>query len=292
MSRKEETGASFGNAWAYRTLIKLLAVVDLRVIYVFMYVFVIPPTLLFSPGARIAFDFYHSRRRNGIIKSVWLTYRNHCLFGETVIDKFAMFGGKQFKIVFCGKDVYDSLESKASSFLQLSAHIGCGEILGYSLKTKKKCNILAYGGENESFMQYRQAKFNNSNMMMIPVGAGENHSDIIVKALENGEVICTFADRYINKMKIIESSLFGNAVNFSRGAFSLASTRGLDVVMVTAMKDKYNAYKAFFTLIPYDKTQNKKEQIKQLADGYSKEIERLVNMYPLQWYNYFDLWKY
>ena len=35
----------------------------------------------------------------------------------------------------------------------------------------------------------------------------------------------------------------------------------------------------------------RQEQINQIASGYVKELERVVRLYPTQWYNYFDFWK-
>ena len=70
----------------------------------------------------------------------------------------------------------------------------------------------------------------------------------------------------------------------------MAVTRGIDVVVVNAMKEKDGSYKVFFTPLTYDKTLSASQQRQQLADAYTAEIERLLEMYPLQWFNYFDLW--
>ena len=48
----------FGNAWMHRTLIALLKKVDIRYVYGFMEVFIIPVAMLFSPGARFAYQYF------------------------------------------------------------------------------------------------------------------------------------------------------------------------------------------------------------------------------------------
>ena len=53
---KRQEGITYGNAWMHKTLISLLKVVDRRVFYVFMYVFVIPVTLVLSNGSRLTFS--------------------------------------------------------------------------------------------------------------------------------------------------------------------------------------------------------------------------------------------
>jgi predicted LPLAT superfamily acyltransferase len=56
------------------------------------------------------------------------------------------------------------------------------------------------------------------------------------------------------------------------------------------MKESSKKYKIYVTPLSYDKQAPRKEQICQLAKGYTEELERIVKLYPTQWYNYFDFW--
>lgn len=287
---KRHDGASYGNGWMHRTLIGVLRHVDIRAVYVFMYVFVVPVTLLVSRGARLTYSYYRSRRSYGALKSVWATYRNHCLFGQTVVDKFAMYAGRRFTLETEGEEEYRRMLERSEPLVNFNAHIGSSEITGYSFPVPKPCNILVYGGEKESLMEYRETSFGNMNMKMIPVGAGDSHSDDIARALDNGEILAVFPDRYMNKKKVIISTLHGHEVYIARGPVSMAVTRGLDVVMVVSVKKDARTYVARFIPLAYDKTQPKAVQRQQLADAYTGEIEKVLDRYPLQWFNYFNLW--
>lgn len=282
---------TYGNAWLYATLIRLLKAVGVKALYVFAAVCVVPATLLFSRGARIAFSYYRKRRKLGRRKAWAATYRNHCLFAETVIDKFAVYAGKQFKFEYEGLDMYNAMQRRREPFLQLGAHIGCSEILGYALERTKPYNVLVDGAEKPALMRYRREAFARTNIRMIPVGDGGGSAEKIADAFERGEIVGAFADRYMNPGKIVTSRLHGCEVRLAKGSFSLAVTRGIDVVMVSAMKERGGSYKAFFTPLPYDRTLPAKRQRQQLADAYTAEMERLLDSYPLQWFNYFDLWK-
>lgn len=284
-------GRSYGNAWLYATLISWLRVVDVKVFYVFASICVVPITLLISRGARITFDYYHKRKRFGWLKSVRYTYRNHCIFSQTVIDKFAMYAGRKFKFDYEGLDGYNEMQRKEEAILQLSAHIGCSEILGYTLQRQKPYNVLVDGAEQEALMTYRSKAFANTNIRMIPVGTGSGSSEKIEEALEKGEMIGVFADRYVDPKKTITSQIYKNKAKLAKGPLSLAVARGIDVVMVNAMKECDGSYRAFFTPLHYDKTLPHKQQRQQIADGYTAEIERLLDKYPEQWFNYFDLWE-
>ena len=140
-------------------------------------------------------------------------------------------------------------------------------------------------------MSYRKASFGDMNIKMIPVGVGASHSEEMVDALSRGEILSAFADRLMNINKVVISKIHGSEVTLAKGPFSLATTRGIDVIMASAMKEKDGSYTAYFTPLPYDKTLSKTEQRQQLADAYTAEIERLLEKYPLQWFNYSDLWK-
>lgn len=288
---KGAKGITFGSAWMYRTLIFLLKVIPIRVFYAFMTICVIPITMVFSPGARLTIRYFRERRGYSKWQSLQATYKNHCLFGQTVIDKFAMYAGHQFTIHYHGLECYQQLLDSPDAFIQLSAHIGCSEILGYSLHVNKQCNVLVYGGEKQSLMSYRRASFGHSNIRMIPVGTEDSHSEDIVEALDRGEIVSAFADRFMNPNKLVVSTIHGCEVNLAKGPFSLATTRGIDVIMASAMKEKDGSYSAWFTPLPYDRSLSKSEQRQQIANAYTAEIERMLEMYPLQWFNYSNLWK-
>ena len=287
---KGTKGITFGSAWMFKALISMLKTINIKVLYAFMAICVIPVTLVFSSGARLTFRYFHQRRGYGWWKSLSATYKNHCLFGQTVIDKFAMYAGHKFQIAYQGLESYQKLLELPDAFIQLSAHIGCSEILGYSLHVDKPCNVLVYGGEKASLMGYRKASFGDMNIRMIPVGMENTNSDAIVEALDRGEILSAFADRMMNINKVVVSTLHGSKVNLAKGPFSLATTRGIEVIMASTMKEKDGSYTAYFTPLPYDKTLSKSEQRQQLADAYTAEIERLLDMYPYQWFNYSDLW--
>lgn len=290
LGAKRKEGTTYGNARMFSMLISLLKHVNIKVMYCFMSVCVIPVTLVLSPGARIAYRYFRQKRGYGRWKSLKATYQNHCIFGQTVIDKFAMYAGRKLQITYHGDDILKEMMSRPEPMLMLNAHIGCSEIVGYSLHLVKPCNILVYGGEKQSLMSYRQASFGDMNMKMIPVGIETSHSEEIVEALDNGEAVSAFVDRVMNKHKVVISTIHGHQVNLAKGPLSLATTRGLDVLMVSAMKEKDGSYTAYMTPLYYDKSLPRGEQRQQLADAYTAEIERLLDAYPLQWFNYSDIW--
>ena len=282
---------TFGNVWMHRTLIKLLRRVDIRYVYRFMAVCVIPVAMVFSPGSRIAYQYFRKRRGQGCWQALLSTYRNHCLFGQTVIDKFAMYAGHHFEVHSTGHEYFYAHVREDQPVMLLNAHVGCSEMVGYNLSQTKPCNVLVYGGEKQEVMEYRKKQFADMGIKMIPVGTDGVDIMEIVDCLDRGEALSVFADRFMNPKKVVHSTIHGFKVKLSKAPFSLAVNRGIDVYLLSAMKQSDGSYVGRVTYLDYDKTLPHREQRQQLADLYTAEIEKVLKDYPLQWFNYFDIWE-
>ena len=284
-------GTTYGNGWMHRWLIRMLRVMDVRILYAFVAVFVIPVCLILNPSRRTAYYYFRHRRKYGRLKSAWKTYTNHCIFGTVVIDRFAMYAGKKFKIDAVGKERFDELTQQPDGFLMFSSHIGNYEIAGYTFYTESKSiNALVFDGEKASVMSGREKMFSDKNIFMIPIKSDMSHLFLIDKALHDGEIVSMPADRINGSPKYIELDFLGAKAKFSQGAFSVATMRGLAVLAVNVMKTSLTGYTAYVTELEYDKSASRKEQISQLSKAYVRELERILDMYPAQWYNFFDFW--
>jgi len=288
---KKWAGTTYGNEWMHKWLIRMLRYIDNRILYVFVAIFVIPVCLLVNPSCGIIYRYFRKRHAYGKLKSAWKTYVNHCLFGQVVIDKFAMYAGKTFKVEIVGYEHFQKLAYKDEGFVQLSSHVGNYEIAGYTLKAeKKKFNALVFFGEKASVMRNRTKLFAGTNINMIAVRPDMGHLFEIDEALTNGETVSMPADRIFGSQKKITANFLGADADFPYGPFSVATMRGLDVITVHVMKLCWNRYKIIVTPLVYDKTVSRKDQIVELNRAYVNELERIVSLYPTQWYNYFEFW--
>ena len=291
MAEQNWAGTTYGNNWMHKWLIRLLRFIDTRILYLFVTIFIIPVYLILNPSRGIAYRFFRKRMGYGRLKSAWKTYVNHCLFGQVVVDKFAMYAGKKFKVEIEGYENFARLAAKKEGFVQLSAHIGNYEIAGYTLVCEnKRINALVYAGEKESVMRNRDKMFADTNISMIAISPDMSHLFEIDKALEEGEIVSMPADRISGSPKFIEHDFLGTKARFPLGPFSVATIRSLDALAINVMKTSLTSYKIYVTPLPYDKTTSRQEQIKQLSGAYVAELEKRVRQYPTQWYNYFEFW--
>lgn len=291
MAEKEWTGNTFGTGFMHRSLIGMLKHTGVRIWYAFSAIFIIPFCLIFSPGAKTAWHYFRRRQKYGRWKSLLMTYVNHVLFAQVVIDKFAMYAGKKMKLKVENYDIFKQLAAKDEGFVMLSAHIGCYEMAGYELVSDRKpFNALVFAGEKASVMQGRNKLFTGNNIKMIPLTSDMSYLFKIDQALAGGEIVSIPADRVFGSAKTIKVELLGADAELPWGPFSVPAMRGLEVIAVNVMKTSVKGYTAYVTRLDYDKDASRKQQVQQLADNYAKELERMINLYPAQWYNYFEFW--
>ena len=292
MSQNEWQGSTYGNGWMHKCLIRSLRYIDVRFLYVFSAIFVIPVCLVLNKSRKTAYYYFRKILGNGRVKSVWLTYVNHCRFAEVVIDKFAMYAGKKFDVEVVGMEHFNRLASQQEGFLHLSSHIGNYEIAGYTLVSDNKViNAVVYAHEKASVMENRNNMFVKTNIRMITLKSDMSHLFEIDQALCNGDIVSFPTDRFMGQAKCVECDFLGKPAKFPQGPFSVATMRGLDVLGVNVMKRGWKGYTIYVTPLQYDKTAPRREQIKQLSDSYVKELEKRVRQYPTQWYNFFEFWK-
>lgn len=291
MAEREWEGATYGNGWMHRNLIRILRFMDVRILYLFSDIFIVPFCMVFSRSGKISWSFYRRRLGNGPLRSLWLAYRNHCVFSQVVIDKFAMYAGKKFDVSFDGGEHFTRLEGREEGFVQLSSHIGNYEIAGYTLKSERKgIHAIVYSFEKESVMKSRNSMFVRTNVSMIALKEDMSHLFEIDEALCRGDIISFPSDRHLGGTRCLRIPFLGADASFPQGPFSVATMRGVEVLAVNVMKEGLGRYKIYLTPLPYDREASRKEQTAQLAAAYVAELERMVRKYPTQWFNFFDFW--
>lgn len=277
----------------HRTLIGSLRWLDVRLIYVFTSIFIIPVCLLLNlnHSRTTAYRYFRQRLGYGCLRASWYTYVNHCLFAQVVVDRFAVFAGKRFKLDIDGYEYFQQLELETKGFVILSSHIGCYEVAGYSLISKsKRFNALVFGGEKATVMKGRQEALSEHNIRMIPVREDMSHLFIVNEALSNNEIMSMPADRIVGSAKVVKVNFFGETASLPAGPFSVTTMNGFDALAVNVMKISAKRYKVYVTRLSYDTQAPRKQQIQQLANCYVEELERRVRQYPSQWFNFYDFW--
>lgn len=281
-----------------RSLVKILGAVDQRLVYGIV-ALVVPFYMLLSHQGYLA--QYHLFRRHlgeSPLRSFWHVYLNHFHFGQIIIDRFAVFGGKQFRFEDDGCGPWHQLEQQEPGFVQLSAHMGNYELVGYSMRSEKKTiHALVYLGETATVMENRRRVFSIHNIEMVPVMPDMSHIFALNAALAEGNIVSIPGDRVFGSTKTLTCQFMGKEAQFPLGPFSLAVARGCEVLAVFSMKKDWQTYSmSVCNLSEKVRTQHpelmakKSSYLQALGDAYAAELERILRLYPTQWFNYYDFW--
>jgi predicted LPLAT superfamily acyltransferase len=174
----------------------------------------------------------------------------------------------------------------------LSGHVGNWEIAGDLLKRlNTKINIVVFDAEHKWIKEYsNQVLFANYNLIVMKEDM--SHVYEIGDALNRNELICLHADRFVDEAKTLEMEFFNQKALFPVGPFALAATFKVPVSFVFSFKETLRHYHFYGSpIIDFDPTLSKSEYIKYMATQFVQLFQKMVEKYPLQWFNYYKFEK-
>lgn len=242
------------------------------------------------------YSYFRERQHYGAFKSAISTYKNHFLFGKTVIDKFAFFSGRkdEYLVEKIGNERFLQLDSNHDSgVVMLHSHVGSSEIAGYMFSGNiKTINSIVFGGESPVYQKYRSGLFSQSNIRLIAVNDALTHVFEVNNALRNKETVSMAADRVYENSKSIIVEILGAKAKLPIGPFQLAYKLNVPVLAFFVMQSGYKKYCCHVLSIDRDDSNitTAKQGIQLLADRYAAELEKILLQYPLQWYNFHKFW--
>jgi predicted LPLAT superfamily acyltransferase len=291
---KGYTGGSFCGQWGLIILFKLS---DVRLGYYLM-ALVIPFYMLFSPKTyRAIFHYFQKQCGYPKWKSFVKTYRNHFIFGQVILDRFAIFAKEKnhFEVEIIGGEYFDQLANSEKGFIIAGSHIGNFEIAGYLFHSeKKKMNALVYPGETKVVQKNRTGILENNNIHLIPVLNDMSHLFAVHAALRKGEIVSMPCDRNFGSTKSVECDFLNGKADFPIGAFALAIHFNVEVLSIFTIKTTSKKYKIYLKPVEISEKNlplTNREKITQYVHTFAKEMETIVRQYPEQWFNYYEFWK-
>jgi predicted LPLAT superfamily acyltransferase len=291
--KREWKGVTGGCTFGQKAMKILFSIVNVRVGY-FILVFVIPFYMLFARKGYLAIYRYF-RRQHGYpaMKSFFMTYRNHFVFGQTILDRFAVYAGQRnFKLDNPDNDLFLRMVYARHGCIIATSHVGNPELCGYLLsQDTKRINSLIYGGEAQEVQKNRLAILGDNNVRVIPVSDDLSHIFMINEALTNGEMISMPCDRTFGSNKTVECDFLGGKAAFPVGAFVLAMQFDVPVIAMFVLKITASLYRVHVVSVPVPTEGNKRRQINEMTRSFAEILEGIVKKYPEQWFNYYNFWK-
>jgi predicted LPLAT superfamily acyltransferase len=291
--KREWKGVTGGCTFGQKAMKILFSIVNVRVGY-FVLVFVIPFYLLFARKGYLAIYRYF-RRQHGYpaMKSFFKTYRNHYIFGQTILDRFAVYAGQRnFKLDNPDNDLFLRMVYAGHGCIIATSHVGNPELCGYLLsQNTKRINSMIYGGEAKEVQKNRLAILGDNNVRVIPVSDDMSHIFMINEALTNGEMVSMPCDRSFGSNKTVECDFLNGKVDFPVGAFALASQFNVPVISMFVLKITASLYRIHVISVPVPAEGNKRQRIDEMTRSFAGILEGIVKKYPEQWFNFYNFWK-
>ncbi len=276
-----------------RTLIGMFRVIPLPLMYGIMSL-VIPFYIIFDGKARRAsWQFHRKRMGENSFKAALSVYRSEFNLGMVVLDRFAMYAGKQFRMIQEETGPFNEVIGKEGGVITLSSHVGNYELAGYSMDASpRKMYALVFAGETATVMQGREKLFSRKSISMIPVSSDMSHIFTLNRVLSEGNIVSMPGDRIFGSPKAVEAPFMGEPAKFPKGPFALAAAREIPAFSVFVMKKGLKTYVIDFFRLDReeDRSLPRAGREKALAARYASSLEETVRKHPCQWYNFYDFW--
>lgn len=289
---RQWSGKTDGTLWMHKALIGCFKILPTGLVYFFM-ALVVPFYMLINHQGYLAIYHYLRQRQGwGPLRAFFGCYRNHFLFGASLMDRFAAYAGRKLRVQKTGFDVFDSLVEQDQGFIMLSSHIGNAEMAGYMLTTPlKRMNAITFPQEKASVRANRDRILETNNIRLISAD-GLDWLFTLNAALSDGEIVSIHADRLFGSSKALTVNILGAEAKIPLGPFNLAASRDLPVTASFCMKTGYKSYEAIQYRLdtPEMEAMSKREKMDYLAARYAATVNEILGKWPLQWYNFFEFW--
>ena len=293
---KEWTGTTGGSRFGQKALLFLFHFYNVSIGYIVL-ASVVPFYMLFARKGYLAiYQYFRHRQGYGKIKAFCKTYQNHFVFGQCMLDRFAIYAGRRnfFKVEITGNEHFLRLLDDEKGFVAASSHTGNFELGGYLLsQDKKRIYGMVFGDEAKELMNRRIAALGLNNIFTVPVVDDMSHIFTLNEALQKGDVVSMPCDRNFGSVKTVECDFLNGKADFPQGAFALAVMFDVPVIAIFVMKVSFSKYRVYVRPLSTENCEhlNKKAKISRLAQSFACELEDIMRQYPEQWFNFYNFWK-
>jgi len=290
-------GRTRGGVIGYRIFVNILKYLGRPAAYFLLY-FVAFYFFLFNPKSfNSIYRFYRYRLGYGFLRTIIIVYMNYYTFGQILLDKIAIMAGfkERFNFIFEGEEYLVKMVEEKTGGLLISGHIGNFEMASHMLRRlNTTVNVIMYDAEHEKIKGYLSS-FINKNFNIILLKDDNSHIYEINKAFLERQIVCIHGDRFVPGSKTMTVEFLGGRRMITKKTFYLAMKYNVPVSFVFAMKEKSNSYH-FYASPPEYFSQNgiqmKRDQtILKIIKSFIEHLEKMIQIYPTQWFNYYDFWK-
>lgn len=292
----EWTGKTRGGVAGYKAFVFVIKYFKIKAAY-FLLRFVAFYFLIFTDKKPII-AYFRKIHQYSKLKTVKSIYTNYYRLGQVLIDKVAFMAGfgNRFSFIYEGEEFLHQMAQQKTGGMLIGAHMGNWEVAGQLLeRIDVKVNIVMLEAEHAKIKDYLDDVLTEKRMNIIPIKDDFSHLYQITEALQNKELVAIHGDRFLPGAQTVTVNFMGKPAQFPTGPLYIASKNDVPVTFVYTLKDTDSLYH-FYATPPkkYKYPSNlktRKTEIKNMVEEYAQHLEKMVNAYPLQWFNYYHFWE-
>lgn len=289
------TGRSRGTALGWRLVIALLNALGRRPAYALIGLLA-TWYMVFAPSARRAIGAAVARAapaRAGL-GSTWRTFYN---FGKAIADRFLFL--RQGPAAF--RYHYEGLEHLQAAFhgtgaVVLGAHVGNVDVLCGPSGTSARMrgvHVVRFNAAGDHGRQLIEAMPEAWRPTVVAVNRDEGFAALAaVRAVRDGGVVVMLGDRTIDA-RAVEVTLLGAPCRLPTGPWLLAAIAHVPVYVVGCFKESATDYRVICSPplhIGPGRGAARQARIQALVQDYADRLGAMIQRYPTQYYNFYDLW--
>jgi len=236
-------------------------------------------------------------RVNGCHGNVWEVMRHIHHFSAIVLDRVYFLTDQfdRFKINLHSKECLDQVMSQGKGALLLGTHVGSFDALRCLAIGRQHLplKILMYQDHNAmitKILDELNPKISDSVINLADPSALLQMKE----AIDQGYLIGMLGDRVLNDEKKVLCRFLGDEVEMPAGPFALALLLGVPVVGFFGIYRGSNRYDVYHSML-YEGQKVPRAQrdtmVNKLTQEYVTSIEKMVQRYPYNWFNFYDFWK-
>ncbi|GAA6154076.1 hypothetical protein [Pseudoteredinibacter isoporae] len=234
--------------------------------------------------------------------SKWLSFKHFLEFGESLLDKLAVWQGdiSLDDILFHPRDAFLSCCEKGQGGILIGSHLGNLEICrALSLQQKNtRINVLMHTSHAENFNKILK-QLGSEQLSIIQVNSINPATAMMLnEKVQQGEFIVLTGDRTPpsgDKNSSVVNFL-GREADFPNGPMILASLLKCPVFTLFCFRSQRPDYRYEIFLDEFSEKivlprKDKQSALNQYSQSFADRLASFCKQFPLQWYNFYSLWK-
>ena len=223
-----------------------------------------------------------------------LTYFRHIYaFSLNIFDRFIAKEGMQDSVIkteIVNAEAFETLH-KSGGIMILSHHGNWAQSFKIFHTYDIRLNIIGDEAIDESIQKLESDPQGNKRINIISLKNGMQAMVEIAQALQNNEVVILMVDRVKQSDKSVEVDFLARPTRFNSGGFEIAYMRKSPMIGCDIVRTGDQQIEVLFSDVITSSKEGKEAVIEDLAQQYARFLEQPVRAYPMQWFNFFDMWE-